>query len=70
MEREGLGGFELLIIVSAGIGLALVGAVWAGAALALVLVGGGGEKKTLRLVAQYGFPSLRLLTLRPDFRQT
>ena len=42
MEREGLGGFELLIIVSAGIGLALVGAVWAGAALALVLVGGGG----------------------------
>ena len=27
MEREGLGGFELLIIVSAGIGLALVGAL-------------------------------------------
>jgi type IV secretion system protein VirD4 len=42
MEREGLGGFELLVIVIVGIGLALVGAVWAGAWLALVLTGGGG----------------------------
>ena len=29
MEREGIGGFELLVIVIAGIALALVGAVWA-----------------------------------------
>ncbi len=28
MEREGLGGFELLVIVTAGVALALVGAVW------------------------------------------
>jgi type IV secretion system protein VirD4 len=41
MEREGLGGFELLVIVVAGIGLALVGAVWAGAWLALAVSGGG-----------------------------
>ena len=42
MEREGLGGFELLFMVVAGIGLSLVGAVWAGAWLALTLFGGGG----------------------------
>ena len=35
MEREGLGGFDLLVIVIAGLALALVGAVWAGAWLAL-----------------------------------
>lgn len=43
MEREGLGGFELLVIVIAGIGLALVGAVWAGASLALAITGAGGS---------------------------
>ena len=41
MEREGMGGFELLVIVVAGIALALVGAVWAGAWLALAASGGG-----------------------------
>ena len=41
MEREGIGGFELLVIVIAGIALALVGAVWAGAWLALAVSGGG-----------------------------
>jgi type IV secretion system protein VirD4 len=35
MERDGLGGFELLVIAIAGVALALVGAVWAGAWLAL-----------------------------------
>ena len=43
MEREGLGGFELLVIVIAGLGLALVGAVWAGAWLALAVSDGGGH---------------------------
>jgi type IV secretion system protein VirD4 len=42
MEREGLGGFELLVIVIAGVGLSLLGAVWAGAWLASLLTGGGG----------------------------
>ncbi len=42
VEREGLGGFELLVIVIAGIGLSLVGAVWAGAWLALAVTGGEG----------------------------
>jgi type IV secretion system protein VirD4 len=42
MERAGLGGFELLVIVIAGIAIALVGAVWAGAWLALTVTGGGG----------------------------
>ena len=41
MEREGIGSFELLVIVIAGIALALVGAVWAGAWLALAVSGGG-----------------------------
>ncbi|HUM87447.1 MAG TPA: type IV secretory system conjugative DNA transfer family protein, partial [Actinomycetota bacterium] len=41
MEREGVGGFELLVIIVAGIALALVGAVWAGAWLALAASGGG-----------------------------
>ncbi|HPQ85375.1 MAG TPA: type IV secretory system conjugative DNA transfer family protein, partial [Actinomycetota bacterium] len=41
MEREGVGGFELLVIIVAGIALALVGAVWAGAWLALAVSGGG-----------------------------
>jgi type IV secretion system protein VirD4 len=40
MEREDLGGFELVVIVIAGLGLALVGAVWVGAWLALVVSGG------------------------------
>ncbi len=40
MEREGLGGFELLVIVVAGVGLSLVGAVWAGAWVALLVSGG------------------------------
>ncbi|KAA0235925.1 MAG: type IV secretory system conjugative DNA transfer family protein [Actinobacteria bacterium] len=39
MEREGLGGFELLVIVVAGVALAVVGVVWAGAWLALVVSG-------------------------------
>jgi len=39
MERESLGGFELLIIVFAGVALAVVGAVWAGASLALAVSG-------------------------------
>ena len=39
MEREGLGGFELLVIGVAGVGLSLVGAVWAGAWLALAVSG-------------------------------
>jgi type IV secretion system protein VirD4 len=39
MEREGLGGFELLVIVVAGVALALVGAVWAGAWFALAVSG-------------------------------
>ncbi len=39
MEREGLGGFELLVIVVAGVALALVGAVWAGGWLALAISG-------------------------------
>ncbi len=39
MEREGLGGFELLVIVVAGAALAVVGAVWSGAWLALAVSG-------------------------------
>lgn len=39
MEREGPGGFELLVIVVAGAALAAVGAVWAGAWLALAVSG-------------------------------
>src|SRR3546814_1727080 len=39
MEREGLGGFELLVVVIAGSGLALVVAVWSGAWLSLVVSG-------------------------------
>src|SRR6476469_8889893 len=39
MEREGLGSFELLVIVVAGAGFALVGAIWTGAWLALVASG-------------------------------
>jgi type IV secretion system protein VirD4 len=39
MEREGLGGFELLIVVVAGVALSLVGAVWAGAWLAFAASG-------------------------------
>ena len=40
MERQGLDGFELLVIVVSGIALALVGAVWAGAWLALAVADG------------------------------
>ena len=39
MEREGLDGFELLVIVIAGVVLALVGAVWAGAWLVVGRIG-------------------------------
>lgn len=39
MESEGLGGFELLIIVIAGVALTLVGAVWVGAWVALAISG-------------------------------
>lgn len=39
MEREGLGGVELLIIVVAGLVLALLAAVWSGAWLAMALSG-------------------------------
>ncbi|HTN99698.1 MAG TPA: type IV secretory system conjugative DNA transfer family protein [Microthrixaceae bacterium] len=39
MEREGLGGFELLVVSIAGVALAVGGAVWAGASLALILSG-------------------------------
>lgn len=39
MEREGLGGFELLIIGVAGVALAALGAVWAGGWLALAVSG-------------------------------
>lgn len=40
MEREGLGGFELLVAVVAGIAVALIGAVWAGAWLSLAVSDG------------------------------
>lgn len=39
MNREGLDGFELLVIVVAGVALALIVAVWAGAWLALAVAG-------------------------------
>ena len=42
MEREGLDGFELLVIVVAGAVLVLVGAVWAGARLSLAVSDGRG----------------------------
>jgi type IV secretion system protein VirD4 len=41
MEREGLGSFELLVIVVAGLVLACIGAIWAGAWLALAASGEG-----------------------------
>lgn len=64
MEREGLGGFELLVIVVAGLGLALVGSVWAGAWIALAVSGGGHLPFTAavdaapRLPSHLGEPSL------------
>lgn len=39
MEREGLGAFELLVLVSAGVALATIGAIWTGAWLALAVSG-------------------------------
>src|SRR5690606_8887870 len=39
MERDGLGVFEVLVLVLAGAALLVVGVVWAGAALALLLSG-------------------------------
>jgi type IV secretion system protein VirD4 len=39
MERDGLGVFEVLVLVLAGVALLVVGVVWAGAALALLLSG-------------------------------
>lgn len=40
MERDGLGGFELLVIAVAGAVLVLVGAVWVGAWLSLAVSDG------------------------------
>lgn len=40
MDRDGLGGLELVVIASAGIALALVAMVWAGAWLALAMTDG------------------------------
>lgn len=39
MERDGFGGFELLVVVVAGVAMAVIGVVWAGASLALLLSG-------------------------------
>lgn len=39
MERDGLGGFELLVVVVAGVALVVIGTVWAGAWVALVVSG-------------------------------
>lgn len=39
MEREGLSGFELLVLVVGGATAAVIGVVWAGAALALLMTG-------------------------------
>ena len=41
MERHGLTGFELLVLVLGGAAAAVVGAVWGGAALALLVTGHG-----------------------------
>lgn len=39
MERDGVGGFELLVVVVAGAALTVIGAVWAGAWVALAASG-------------------------------
>ena len=39
MERDGLGVFEVLVLVLAGAALLVVGVVWVGASLALLLSG-------------------------------
>jgi len=39
MERDGVGGFEVLVLVVAGVAMAGIGVVWAGALLSLVLSG-------------------------------
>ena len=39
MERDGLGVFEVLVLVLAGVAVLVVGVVWAGAALSLLLSG-------------------------------
>ena len=39
MERDGLGVFEVLVLVLAGAAVLVIGIVWAGAALSLLLVG-------------------------------
>lgn len=64
MEREGVGGVELLVIVIAGIALALIGVVWAGASLALAVSGVGqglpfsvAADAVPRLVADLGSPA-------------
>jgi hypothetical protein len=39
VQRDGLSGFELVVLLVGGAAALLVGVVWAGAALALLLVG-------------------------------
>lgn len=39
MERDGLGAFEVLVLVLAGVAVLVVGVVWAGAALSLLFSG-------------------------------
>ena len=41
MERHGLTGFELLVLVLGGAAASVIGAVWGGAALALLVTGHG-----------------------------
>ncbi|MBK5224108.1 MAG: type IV secretory system conjugative DNA transfer family protein [Acidimicrobiia bacterium] len=42
MERDGLSPFEWLVLAVAAVGAVLVGAVWGGASLAMLVGGGGG----------------------------
>lgn len=39
MERDGVGGFEILVLLAGGAAASAVGAVWSGAALALLVTG-------------------------------
>ncbi len=39
MERDGLGVFEVLVLVLAGVAVLVIGVVWAGAALSILLSG-------------------------------
>ena len=66
MEREGLTGFELMVLVVGVVAAAVIGVVWAGASLALLLAGCDGLKVHLQTADTDGIflsPILNILKL-------